>query len=344
MSNSTLAAFDSRCSEDCHLPANFTVYPLPDQLFSLPILVVVTVVCILLFLVGLTGNILTILIVLLNKDMRSTTNLYLSSMALSDLFIFLLMPIDLYKLWKYRPWNFGDFICKLFQFMSECCTYSSILHITALSMERYFAVCFPLQAKVTITRSRIRVVIALLWTLALLSAGPVFALVGVEFDNGMDGECRCTHYAISSGLLTAMMWVSSIYFFVPVCCLSVLYGLIGRKLWRRRHITLRDRTNRKTVKMLVVIVLAFVICWLPFHIGRMLFSVSAATSEMYRISQYFNLVSFVLFYLSAAINPILYNLMSGRYRAAVCKLFRRQQGVRLNVRHTSSHLEVETNV
>lgn len=39
------------------------------------------------------------------------------------------------------------------------------------------------------------------------------------------------------------------------------------------------------------------------------------------ISQYCNLVSFVLFYLSAAINPILYNIMSKKYRVAACRLF-----------------------
>lgn len=41
---------------------------------------------------------------------------------------------------------------------------------------------------------------------------------------------------------------------------------------------------------------------------------------LYYLSQYFNLVSSVLFYLSAAINPLLYNLMSERYRHAVQSL------------------------
>lgn len=41
---------------------------------------------------------------------------------------------------------------------------------------------------------------------------------------------------------------------------------------------------------------------------------------LYYLSQYFNLVSSVLFYLSAAINPLMYNLMSARYRHAVHSL------------------------
>lgn len=70
-------------------------------------------------------------------------------------------------------------------------------------------------------------------------------------------------------------------------------------------------------------VFAFILCWLPFHIGRYLFSKSfePGSLEIVVISQYCNLVSFVLFYLSAAINPILYNIMSKKYRQAAYRLF-----------------------
>eukprot|EP00062_Callorhinchus_milii_P024897 gi/632985302/ref/XP_007909603.1/ PREDICTED: growth hormone secretagogue receptor type 1-like [Callorhinchus milii] len=326
MQNSTSGPPDGNyCSESgCNQTKRSVYYELPDDIFSLPVLTGVTVVCIFLFIVGVLGNVLTILLVAKYKEMKTTTNLYLSSMALSDIVIFMCMPLDLYKIWKYKPWSFGELICKLSQFVSEGCTYATILHITALSMERYVAVCFPLKAKVFGTKSRIKAIIVGLWMAALTSAGPVFLLVGVEFQNGTDpsktSECKCTEYAVSSGLLNAMTWVSSFYFFVPVCCLTILYGLIGRKLWRRRRRNHRDRSNRQTIKMLAAIVLGFVLCWLPFHIGRNLSSMSAGTPQMYVVSQYFHIISFVLFYLSAAINPILYNIMSGRYRAAMCKM------------------------
>ncbi|KAG7457123.1 hypothetical protein MATL_G00243230 [Megalops atlanticus] len=293
---------------------------------------------------------MTILVVTKYKDMRTTTNLYLSSMAFSDLLIFLCMPLDLYRIWRYRPWNFGDMLCKLFQFVSESCTYSTILNITALSVERYFAICFPLKAKVVVTKGRVRCVIFALWIVAFLSAGPIFVLVGVEHENGTNSwetnECKATEYAIRSGLLTIMVWVSSIFFFLPVFCLTVLYSLIGRKLWRRKKETIgpnmssRDKNNKQTVKMLAVVVFAFVLCWLPFHVGRYLISKSAEAGSplMSLISQYCNLVSFVLFYLSAAINPILYNIMSKKYRMAACKLF----GAKQSPRRTASAIKSES--
>ncbi|XP_056105110.1 growth hormone secretagogue receptor type 1 [Rhinichthys klamathensis goyatoka] len=321
------------CAEDI-MDSNATAedFEYPVHLFPAPILTGITVTCSFLFLVGIAGNLLTISVVTKYKDMRTTTNLYLCSMALSDLLIFLCMPLDLYRVWRYRPWNFGDELCKLFQFVSESCTYSTILNITALSVERYFAICFPFRAKVIVTRGRVKVVILLLWTVALCSAGPIFILVGVEHENGTNSwetnECKATEYAIRSGLLTMMVWVSSVFFFLPVLCLTVLYSLIGRRLWRRKEnpvgaISSRDKNNKQTVKMLAVVVLAFVLCWLPFHVGRYLFSKSSEANSpiISQISEYCNLVSFVLFYLSAAINPILYNIMSKKYRSAACKLF-----------------------
>ncbi|XP_008942893.1 PREDICTED: growth hormone secretagogue receptor type 1, partial [Merops nubicus] len=311
--------------------ANRTDAGPPLQHLPVPVLTGITVACVVLFVIGIIGNLMTMLVVSRFRYMRTTTNLYLSSMAFSDLLIFLCMPLDLFRLWQYQPWNFGDLLCKLFQFVSESCTYSTILNITALSVERYVAICFPLRAKTIITKGKVKLVILFLWAISFISAGPIFVLVGVEHENGTNplstNECRATEYAIRSGLLTIMVWTSSIFFFLPVFCLTVLYSLIGRKLWRRKNIgpntVIRDKNNKQTVKMLVVVVFAFILCWLPFHVGRYLFSKSfeAGSLEIAVISQYCNLVSFVLFYLSAAINPILYNIMSKKYRVAACQLF-----------------------
>uniref|UniRef100_A0A8C6KGI7 Growth hormone secretagogue receptor type 1 n=1 Tax=Nothobranchius furzeri TaxID=105023 RepID=A0A8C6KGI7_NOTFU len=310
----------------------------------------VTVIYIPLMLFGLLGNILTILVVWLRPHMRSSTYLYLSSMAVSDLLILLLLPLDLYKLWRPRPWPLGDLACKLTMFLSECCTFCTILHITFLSLERYLAVCWPITAKTMVTRHRTRVVIGCLWLGAAVSAAPVLVMVGVEDvgveDPGLsqwreaDGgegeidrrECRCTHYAISSGLLAAMMILSNLYFLVPLCILGLVYSLIGRTLWLRPKSSRRDQSHRNTVKMLGMIVLAFVLCWLPFHVGRTVLSLSldAHAYFLYYLSQYLNLVSSVLFYLSAAVNPLLYNLMSARYRLAVHSLVHKHS-------HTHSH-------
>uniref|UniRef100_A0A8C4HHH0 Growth hormone secretagogue receptor type 1 n=1 Tax=Dicentrarchus labrax TaxID=13489 RepID=A0A8C4HHH0_DICLA len=151
-----------------------------EPVFGLIELVCVTVIYIPLMLFGLLGNILTILVVWLRPHMRSSTYLYLSSMAVSDLLILLLLPLDLYKLWRPRPWPLGDLACKLTMFLSECCTFCTILHITFLSLERYLAVCWPITAKTLVTRRRTRALIGCLW-------------LGAAVNLLQDWEYDCTH-------------------------------------------------------------------------------------------------------------------------------------------------------
>lgn len=66
---------------------------------------------------------------------------------------------------------------------------------------------------------------------------------------------------------------------------------------------------------------------------------------MMYFSQYFNIVALQLFYLSASINPILYNLISKKYRAAAWKLLRARQSVQTGFcrsRDTEGDTEGET--
>ncbi|XP_006879658.1 PREDICTED: motilin receptor [Elephantulus edwardii] len=342
--------------------------------FPLGALVPVTAACLSLFVVGVSGNLVTVLLIWRYRDMRTTTNLYLGSMAVSDLLILLGLPFDLYRLWRSRPWVFGPLLCRLSLYVGEGCTYATLLHMTALSIERYLAICRPLRARVLITRRRVRTLIGALWAVALLSAGPFLFLMGVEQDSsihllshpnesaqitpssstsqapplsrpsGLEAAAaaalfsrECRPRAGRLGALRVMLWVTTAYFFLPFLCLSVLYGLIGRELWRNRGplpspaASGREKGHRQTIRILLVVVLAFVVCWLPFHVGRIVY-VNSEDTRMVYFSQYFNIVALQLFYLSASINPILYNLISKKYRAAAYRLLlsrqSRQKGVR----------------
>ncbi|KAM9049831.1 LOW QUALITY PROTEIN: motilin receptor [Megaptera novaeangliae] len=336
--------------------------------FPLGALVPVTAVCLGLFAVGVRGNAMTVLLIGRYRDMRTTTNLYLDSMAVSDLLFLLGLPFDLYRLWRSRPWVFGTLLCRLSLYVGKGCTYATLLHMTALSLGRYLAICRPLRARVLVTHRRVRALIAALWAVALLSAGPFFFLVGVEQDPGryavqdLNGTAQlapsprasppppllgssrapplsppsgpeaaaaaalfsreCRPSPAQRGALRIMLWVTTAYFFLPFLCLSVLYGLIRRELWRSRGplrgpaISTGEKGHQQTVRVLLVVVLAFIVCWLPFHVGRIIY-INTKDSRMMYFSQYFNVVALQLLSLR---HPILYNLISKKYRAAAWKL------------------------
>lgn len=62
-------------------------------------------------------------------------------------------------------------------------------------------------------------------------------------------------------------------------------------------------------------VVVFAICWAPFHIDRVMWSyIDDWSDEQHRAFEFVHLISGVFFYLSSAVNPILYSLMSSRFR------------------------------
>lgn len=64
-----------------------------------------------------------------------------------------------------------------------------------------------------------------------------------------------------------------------------------------------------------VLVFVFGLCWAPFHTDRLVWSyINMSSQKHIIIFEYVHIVSGVCFYLSSAVNPILYNLMSTRFR------------------------------
>ena len=83
----------------------------------------------------------------------------------------------------------------------------------------------------------------------------------------------------------------------------------------------------------MAVVVAFFICWAPFHAQRLMVMYSNKTEEQsdvrHAIKYVLYYISGVLYYVSSVINPILYNIMSLKFRQAfkntILKLFRHKR-------------------
>jgi hypothetical protein len=104
---------------------------------SLSTVVPMTVLYVLILVTGVLGNVGTCLVIWRNKHMRTATNYYLFSLAVSDLSLLLFgLPQDLYQLWRRYPYVFGELFCVMRGFSSEASSNASVLTITAFTVER----------------------------------------------------------------------------------------------------------------------------------------------------------------------------------------------------------------
>ncbi|RXN27986.1 neuromedin-U receptor 2-like protein [Labeo rohita] len=273
--------------------------------------------------------------------MQTPTNLYLFSLAISDLLVLLFgMPLEIYELWQNYPFPFGERMCCFKIILFETVCFASVLNVTVLSVERYIAVIHPLKTRYAITNKHAQKVITSVWILSLICAIPNTSLHGLQYQYLPERvlESATCNLLKPKWIYNLVIQVTTVlFYFVPMMMISVLYLMIGLTLARgqkqrkdkldKNHdswkIHLDSRRRRQVTKMHFVVVLVFAICWAPFHIDRLFWSyITSWTDHMYNIFEYVHIISGVLFYLSSAVNPVIYNLLSSRFRerfkALVC--------------------------
>ncbi|NXE48341.1 NMUR2 protein, partial [Casuarius casuarius] len=303
----------------------FLCGPKRSHLF-LPMALVYTLI----FVVGVVGNFLVCLVIIKHRNMKTPTNYYLFSLAVSDLLVLLFgMPLEVYEMWSNYPFLFGLIGCYFKTALFETVCFASILSVTTVSVERYVAILHPFRAKLESTRKRALRTIIVLWVLSVLFALPNTSTHGIMlqyFPNGtlVPGSATCT-VVRPMWIYNCIVQITSFLFYVlPMGVISVLYYLMGLRLKGDKSLEVEEmavnvqRPSRKSVtKMLFVLVMVFAICWAPFHIDRLFFSfVVEWTEPLANIFNLIHVVSGVFFYLSSAVNPIIYNLLSQRFRMA----------------------------
>lgn len=149
------------------------------------------------------------------------------------------------------------------------------------------------------------------------------------FDNSMVPVCLTQ--AEKMWPATYFVLIILVFFILPLILLIVLYAIIAKNLMAEINNTndnnmYNQRARRQVVTMLALVVLSFFLCLLPFRIIT-LWIVIIPDENVYSIKKltlitYYKVlfISRILLYLNSAINPILYNIMSSKFRKGFKKL------------------------
>lgn len=235
-----------------------------------PLFLPICVSYLIIFCVGSLGNVLTCIVIIRHRTMRTPTNFYLLSLAISDLLVLLLgLPLELYELWSNYPFLLGTGGCYFKTCLFETVCFASVLNVTAVSAERYLAIVHPLRVKHVITRGHVRRVIVALWIVSFLCALPNTSLHGVTMLPPRLGQsfpesavCVLVKPAWIYGLLVQL--TALFFFLVPMMSIGALYLLIAHQLqretwllqnnikdWQTGAQSMQQKTrNRQVTKML----------------------------------------------------------------------------------------------
>ncbi|ETE58088.1 C-X-C chemokine receptor type 1, partial [Ophiophagus hannah] len=208
------------------------------------------------FILSLLGNSLVILVVSYSKGNHSVTDVYLLNLAIADLLFAVTLPIR--AVYRAHEWIFGTFVCKLTSALKEVNFYSGVLLLAYISFDRYLAIVYATQAA-TQKRHWVKFVCTGIWLflLPVIRFREAFKLSNfsnrVCYENV--GGNQTTEWRVVLRILPQVFG-----FLLPLTIMIICYGITMHRLSQ-----MKNMQKRKAMKVILAIVLAFVICWLPYN-------------------------------------------------------------------------------
>ncbi|NXR46589.1 V1BR protein, partial [Hippolais icterina] len=295
--------------------------------------------------VATVGNLGVLLAMYRLRRKMSRMHLFILHLGLTDLgvAVFQVLPQLLWKV-TYR-FQGPDLLCRAVKYLQVLSMFASTYMLMAMTLDRYLAVCHPLQSLRQPGRQAYAMIGATWLLSCLLSLPQVFIFSLREVRPG-SGVLDCwADFGSPWGARAYITWTTLCVFALPVGVLSVCYSLIcheicknlkgktqssaggdagaapgapspagkgkkGGQPSRVSSVRTISRAKIRTVKMTFVIVAAYVTCWAPFFSVQMwsVWDEDAPDDESTNVA--FS-ITMLLASLSSCCNPWIYLSFSG---------------------------------
>lgn len=286
---------------------------------------------ILVFLLGVPGNSLVVatFVRYWRARLRSLTDTFLLHLALSDLQLLLMLPLQAGEA-LHGKWPFDDALCRIHRGLRSVNTYSGLLLLACISAERYSVVVLRSGATRRTKTSTSgcchrRLLLqagAACLSVALVAIGlsiPDFLFSQVEPNSGMCGlnvwvkDPTRVKMALSGSMIAG--------FCVPFAVMAVCYTAIGCVLAQGRGFARGGQSWRrqKTLRLMVALVVLFLLFQLPY---TLVLGLKLSGTWLSCERWLWESATCSLAYTRCCLNPVLYALVGVRFRNDVLRLLR----------------------
>nr|XP_012134940.1 PREDICTED: neuropeptide Y receptor [Megachile rotundata] len=268
------------------------------------------------------GNSLVMWIVISTKRMQNVTNFYIANLALADIVIGIFaIPFQFHAALLQR-WNLPYFMCAFCPFVQALSVNVSVFTLTAIAVDRHRAILKPLSAKPR--KLTAKIIVAGIWFLAVCLAAPMAIARRVVMEPEGRGRYKpfCKEVNMSK---SSILIYSAILFFMqyltPLSVISCAYVRMALKLWSNkapgnaedsRDATLM-RNKMRVIKMLIIVVALFAICWLPLQTYNF-FRYFYPQINQYEYIHYIFFSSDWLAMSNSCYNPFIYGIYNENFR------------------------------
>ena len=294
--------------------------------------VILTVMYTMTMLAALVGNIILIYIVWKRPAVQSLTSFMFANMAIADIMVTVfMMPVTISELnsdfkWKI-PGLLGEITCRAIPFITHTTVMASVLCLTVMAIDRFYAFIFPLMDGTPWFRKP-KCITPLIWivSMVLMSIVPLYYKFVEE-----KSECGNYGFYPPGNIRGFMIYLFIVTYLVPLVVISTLYGKTAHAIWFRQvpgnaltenQQHQQEISKKRAVRMLIIIVITFAICWLPGQAFHVYWAVTRMDdNHPPYILMY---LAFWLGHANSAINPWLYIALSTDIRSAFIQMLGRK--------------------
>ncbi|XP_040278307.1 type-2 angiotensin II receptor-like [Bufo bufo] len=287
--------------------------------------VLIPILYLLIFIVGIIGNMTIVVGLSCCLQRKSVANIYIVNLAIADLFFVATLPLWAVDLFGKYKWIFGPTMCKLCAAMSSVNMYASIFLLTCLSIDRYFGIVRPMQSLKKRTLTKAKIVTLLIWVSALVMSIPsiyfrqtYYSYVSQHIVCGMRYPPNSLFWPIFADLMKYVVG-----FVIPFTIQGICYYMMYKIILESAKKKVKKTKSDQILKVVVSMVLAFLICWLPLHILNILkwlarFGIISNCGTIQNLNV---LIPFTICFafFNSCVNPILYYFASNRFRTQLIK-------------------------
>ncbi|XP_061664233.1 parapinopsin-like [Syngnathoides biaculeatus] len=263
---------------------------------------------------GIILNVLVIVVIVRHKPLRQPLSYALVSLAVCDLgcAVFGGLPTTVTTAMGY--FSLGRTGCTLEGFAVAFFGIASLCTIGVISVERYIVVCYPMGAVLFQTRHAIAgVVLSWVWSF-VWNTPPLFGWGSFELE-GIKTSCAPNWYSRDAGSMSYIVIYFLLCFAVPFSIIMVSYM---RLLWTLRQVSKLQvseaasthRVEAQVARMVVVMVLVFLVTWLPYAS----MALAVIVDSTLKIDPLVATIPIYFAKSSTFYNPIIYVFMNRQFR------------------------------
>ncbi|XP_041727552.1 free fatty acid receptor 2-like [Coregonus clupeaformis] len=236
--------------------------------------ILVLVFYIITFLIGLPANVVAFYT--FSKKVRQKAmpiNILLLNLTISDLLFLLFLPFKIKEVADCTKWNMPHFLCPLTSFVFYTTIYNSTLFLTAISVECYLGVAFPIKYKLKRRPLYATVASVFFWAISMAHVSIVYIIQYLDHPNATrtdPSELDVCYTNFTQEQLQVLIPVRLELFFVLfcvpffICCFCYINFI--RILSQLPSINPKKRL--RAIGLSLGTLLVFIVCFMPYNLSH----------------------------------------------------------------------------